>query len=139
LGSHYEDCLPKLRAGAERVPDFVLERTDGLYEVIEIKQPGLPLFVRNSGNLIESAELKRALSQLFDYLDYYKTHYLSESKIHSRDFKVTGGRLVMGRVRKPSTAIRIAACFCVSPINVRPVPKNQPILLAVAWGRSLET
>jgi hypothetical protein len=99
LGSHYEDCLPKMRAGAEYVPDFVLERTDGLYEVVEIKLPTSPLFVRNGASLVESAELKRALSQLFDYLEYYKTYYLSESKIHSRDFKVTGGRLVLGRTK----------------------------------------
>jgi hypothetical protein len=97
LGSNYEECLPKPRAGAGHVPDFVLERTDGLFEVVEIKAPGLPLFVRSGKRFVESAELKRAVAQLFEYVDYYKTHYLSESKIQSRDFKVAGGRLVIGR------------------------------------------
>jgi serine acetyltransferase len=96
LGS-YEDRTSKPRAGARHVPDFVMERIDGQFEVVEIKTPRASLFVRQDGRLVESAELKRALAQLMDYLAYYGDHYLSESKIQAKDFRVAAGKLVIGR------------------------------------------
>jgi acetyltransferase-like isoleucine patch superfamily enzyme len=107
LGVGYVDCKAKVRAGAGYVPDFVLERHDGVFEVVEVKKPSTPLFSRSRGRLVESSELKQAISQLFDYLEYYKVHYLTESQIQGKDFRVVSGRLVIGRTVDPDQRKRV--------------------------------
>lgn len=98
-GTEYVDCMPKVRAGADRVPDFALEKFNGLYDIVEIKTPSTKLFVGSKSRLVESRELKAAIAQLYDYIEYFNTHVPSESLFRGRAFRVSGGKLIIGRTR----------------------------------------
>jgi len=97
IGSGYESCLNKVRAGAKHVPDLILERDDGSFDIVELKKPSANLFLKNKKHIVESSELKFAIGQLDEYLHYYRVHYLSESHLSRRDFYVSSGILIIGR------------------------------------------
>lgn len=100
-GTGYIDCTSKVRAGADRIPDLLLERHDGLFDVVEIKRPSAKLFSKTGTRAVESQELKSAVAQAHDYLDYFETYRLAESYSRTSDFRVAKAKVILGRCATP--------------------------------------
>jgi hypothetical protein len=66
-----ENITPKVKLGAEYVPDFVIQAAEGEYVLVEIERPGLPLLTKE-GRL--RAELTHAQQQVKDWFEWISRH-----------------------------------------------------------------
>jgi len=78
LGLEYTKAKPQKKAGAKDIPDFLMERFDGFNDIIELKRPGSKVFISKNGKQKQSGELKNAISEVMDYIDYYAEQYSYE-------------------------------------------------------------
>ena len=62
---------PKVRLGAEHVPDFVIQIAEEQYILIEIERPALPVLTKNGR---PRAELTHAQRQVKDWFDWIGEH-----------------------------------------------------------------
>ena len=97
FGSHYEHCYSKERLGAKFIVDLLLERFDGQYDVVELKTPSDKLFATKRGRMVPSQFLQNSITQTQDYLDFARTHRISETFDRGIDFRIRKGRIVIGR------------------------------------------
>lgn len=100
LGSRYRRIHREKWAGLKGRNDFILEKTTDFNDVLELKLPSEDLFVGGSRPRMSSA-LKDAISQMAQYLHYYRVHYLSHREQTNLDMLYPHGYIVIGR-RKQS-------------------------------------
>ncbi|MFX0198019.1 MAG: Shedu anti-phage system protein SduA domain-containing protein, partial [Candidatus Hodarchaeota archaeon] len=81
LGLEYIKAKPQKKAGAKDIPDFLMERFDGFNDIIELKKPSDKLFIEDGGKLKQSKDLKNAISEVMDYIDYYSIQYPYEKAV----------------------------------------------------------
>jgi hypothetical protein len=78
--------------------DFLLKRMDGYFDILELKKPGIPIFVRTRGNKkVMSNDLKMAISQIIFYLAEARTYYLQIKNQTGFDVYFPKGIIVIGR------------------------------------------
>jgi hypothetical protein len=71
FGSWYVDVRSKPLRSAQDIPDFELERYDGLHDLVELESPRDNVFVLRSRRLKQSVPLKDAISEMMQYIDEY--------------------------------------------------------------------
>lgn len=94
FGTEYVRIIPKHRLGAEYEMDYALEKTTGLFDLIEIESSSLKLF-NKKGN--PTSDLVHAEQQVFDWLHWIARHssYARENLpdlMHPVGFVITGRR-----------------------------------------------
>lgn len=79
LGSEYLNILPERDIDVDDIADYLVRSIDGFLDVVEIKRPDLPFWVKpdSHGNLCPSAQLTAAITQCLNYL--YKIELQSNS------------------------------------------------------------
>ncbi len=97
LGPYYTKVREEQWAGMKGRNDFVLERDNGLYDIVELKKSTALLFKKDKENMIISAQLAGALSQMARYLAYYQIHYLSQYAQTKIDIYMPRGIILIGR------------------------------------------
>ena len=95
FGSKYKNVHKEKAAGMKGRNDFLLEKNDGYYDIVELKRANVPLF--NVKKAIMSNDLKDALSQMAKYVDYYCRHYLDHKDITKIDVLYPTGIIIIGR------------------------------------------
>lgn len=83
--------------------DFLAEKTNTYYDIVELKLPSDKLFVGGKGKESMSAELKDAISQMARYRNYYDKNYLFEfarEEDSRRDVRYPIGKIIIGRGNK---------------------------------------
>lgn len=97
FGSVYESVDDEVQSWPGGQNDFLMKRgSSEFHDVVELKRPDERLFLSRSPNKI-SAELKNALCQLAEYLDYYEREFLDVDYRMEQKVLKPSGYLVMGR------------------------------------------
>jgi len=96
LGLEYIRAKPQEQAGSEDIPDFLMERFDGYCDIIELKRPSHPLFIEEGGKSKQSKELKNAISEVMDYIDYYSEQYSYELVHHDQNVYKPVAKIIIG-------------------------------------------
>lgn len=99
FGPQYVHLTHERRAGLKGRNDFLLERSNGFHDVVELKLPGPRLFLGSPPKM--SSDLKNAVSQMVSYLHYYYRFYLYDREETQQDVLYPRGLIVIGR-RKDS-------------------------------------
>lgn len=97
FGLEYISVISKPKSSTSRVPDLLLQRTDGFNDVVELENPTDPLFVNLSKRPEQSSQLKEALAQTMDYVDDYAIRHRDEFYERGIDTYKPNGILVIGR------------------------------------------
>jgi hypothetical protein len=101
FGAHYVGRTNKPQIGFRNFGDFMLEKVDGYYNIVELKSPRDAVFTKQ-GKL--SGVAKDAISQMITYLhkcDITYTHHLSE---FGMDILKPHGFIIIGRRDTVETA-----------------------------------
>lgn len=78
--------------------DFLLQRFDKYFDILDLKLPNFPLFTKVRGNKrAMSKELKNAISQVMIYLAEARTYYLTIKDQTDNDIYFPEGIIVIGR------------------------------------------
>ncbi len=103
FGLHYVNASSEDKIGLNGRTDFLMEKVDGYYDVIELKGPNENIFVQEGDNhyFILSAVAKNATSQMMSYLSKYDILYLSQKEETQKDVLYPKGIIVIGK-RKES-------------------------------------
>jgi hypothetical protein len=102
FGPQYLEQEPKKDWPGRAEFDFLLQRYDTFYDVIELKKPNDKLFVRDSSSpsrsLAPSQELKNALAQMIEYLESLGVY--APTQLYKEGIYVLKpeGIILMGRV-----------------------------------------
>ncbi|MFL4358880.1 Shedu anti-phage system protein SduA domain-containing protein [Streptococcus uberis] len=78
FGTEYIKVIPKFKFGSDYETDYVLQKNDGLYEVVELEASTHKLFTKN-GN--PSSHLIHAEQQIFDWFEWLERNnpYIREN------------------------------------------------------------
>lgn len=100
FGTEYIKVIPKFKFGSEYETDYVLQKNDGLYEVVELEASTHKLFTK-SGN--PSSYLIHAEQQVFDWFDWLERNnpYVRENL---NDLYSPTAFIVIGRTKDLSEA-----------------------------------
>ena len=98
FGMSYVSIQNKPKAGDSGYPDFLLQRADGFNDVVELENPTDRLFIKKKKHHEQSKELKEALAQTMDYVDYYSVEFTTVKyyEQHMDTYKPKG-IIVIGR------------------------------------------
>lgn len=96
FGLEYINTKSQKRAGSSDIPDYTLEKYDTYHDVVEIKRPGHNVFVKKSKRLYQSSELKDAISECMDYVDYFDSQYKDEYWDTRENYYKTKGIVIIG-------------------------------------------
>jgi len=78
--------------------DFLLRRSDGYFDILDLKSPRFDLFVNiRGGKRAISKDLKDAISQVMVYLSEARTYYLSIKEQTGMDIYFPKGIIVIGK------------------------------------------
>ncbi len=79
--------------------DFLLEKTIGEFDLVELKGPNEKIFIKSDTHDYSrlSAKSKDALSQMINYLSKYDKYYLFQKEETKRDVLYPQGIIVIGR------------------------------------------
>ena len=97
FGIQYIAAVSKPQSSTNRIPDLLLQRTDGFSDVVELENPTDQIFVNILKRPEQSAALKEALAQTMDYVDDYSLRYRDEYYEHGIDTYKPSGIIVIGR------------------------------------------
>jgi hypothetical protein len=104
LGFEYSTARPQKIAGPRNRLDFLAERPEGSFDIVELKRASFPLFRRKSKRPMISAHLKDAIGQVIDYIDFYLEKRQEEAPDDLSVYKPRGiiviGRTVKGEERQ---------------------------------------
>jgi hypothetical protein len=86
--------------------DFLLQRFDKYFDILDLKSPKFPLFVKIRGNKKSvSKQLKDSISQVMLYLSEARTYYLSIKDQTGIDVYFPEGIIVIGRRKEEERAM----------------------------------
>jgi hypothetical protein len=99
--------------------DFLLQKSDKYFDIIELKSPKHPLFCNVRGKKkAMSKELKDAISQVMLYLAEARTYYLSIKDQTGFDIYFPQGIIVIGRRKKEDKQIMQIHKEFLNKINI---------------------
>ncbi len=95
FGVDYKCAIPQEKISDEDIPDFLLEKHDGYYDILDLKLPILNLFKTKGNKLHPRHELIEGISQIEIYID----HSTTDMKAIEKGVKIyrPQGILVIGR------------------------------------------
>lgn len=99
FGSEYTRVRKEEKAGMKGRNDYIIQRPDSYYDIIELKRPDHELFIGKRTPTF-SKELKNALSQAAKYLAYFSKHYLGHKEETGRDVLMPIVFIVIGRYKE---------------------------------------
>lgn len=97
FGLEYISVVSKPKSSTTRVPDLLLQRTDGFNDVVELENPTDALFVNLSKRPEQSGPLKEALAQTMNYVDDYAIRHRDEFYEQGLDTYKPNGIIIIGR------------------------------------------
>jgi len=99
LGLHYISASSEDKIGLNGRTDFLIEKTDGFFDIIELKGPNDNIFTKDPKGhyAVWTAITKDAISQMISYLYKYDIYYLSQKEETRKDVIYPKGIIVIGR------------------------------------------
>ncbi len=91
----YRKIETQKRIGEQRILDYLLEKVNGGYDILEIKGPHDHMFNKKTKNLQFNQFFINGLFQLIDYIDYCDKHYDYILSAHNIDMNKTNGILLI--------------------------------------------
>jgi hypothetical protein len=75
IGFEYDKFEPQKKMSEKNIPDYLLRRVNGTYDVVEIKGPNDHIFNKNSKKKRMNQIFIDGLIQIIRYIDYCDKHY----------------------------------------------------------------
>lgn len=99
FGLEYLRATSADKIGLNGITDFLLEKTTGEFNIVELKGPNEKMFLKSGSQdyFRLSAISKDALSQMINYLSKYDRYYLFQREETKRDVLYPKGIIVVGR------------------------------------------
>ncbi len=98
LGGHYTAIIPRREWTTEDSLDILLETADRYFEIIELKRSSAPLFIKDHGNWIVSAEVNRAVNQAAHYISEIEADRGNLIRKYRIDLYKLKARVLIGRL-----------------------------------------
>lgn len=99
FGLHYVNASSEDKIGLNGRTDFLMEKVDGYYDIIELKGPNDKIFSQDKERnyLVWTPVAKNAICQIINYLNKYDLLYLSQKEETQKDVLYPKGIIVMGK------------------------------------------
>lgn len=93
----YVRMFPERQIGLNGRTDFLAEKSNGNYDIIELKKPLKALFIHTKKYSKMNAPLKDAISQMMSYLSKYDHLRLFQKEESNLDVHYPNGIIIIGR------------------------------------------